>query len=95
MRANAATMLGTRAGLPSGGIGQSKASSPAVRVSMSSFMRSHAWSCARMSIDSVFATAPSPRGCSAPFTQTSNGCGVPSSTWPTKIAKVPKGDSTM
>ncbi len=30
----------------------------------------------RMSIDSAFAIAPSPRGCSAPLTQTSNGTGA-------------------
>ena len=32
-----------------------------------------AGSLARRSIDKVFASAPSPRGCSAPFTQTSKG----------------------
>jgi hypothetical protein len=76
-------------------MGQSKASSPLVRASMSSFVFSHALSCARMSIESVFATAPRPRGCSAPFTHTSKGCGSPFSTWPTKIANWPNGDSTM
>src|ERR1700704_5032392 len=56
-------MLGTRCTAPSGGIGQSNASSPAVRARMSSFILNQAPSWARMSIESVFATAPSPRGC--------------------------------
>ncbi len=75
--ANAATRLGMRCTSPSGGIGMSKASSPAVFISISSFMRSHTGSRARMSIDSVLASAPSPRGCSEPFTHTSNGWFLP------------------
>ena len=46
---------------------------PAVFISISSFMRNHTGSRARMSIDSDLASAPRPRGCSPPFTQTSNG----------------------
>ena len=58
---------------PCGGNGMSKASSPMVFARVSSFSCSQAGSSARMSIDSVFATAPRPRGCSLPLTQTSNG----------------------
>ena len=64
---------GMRLRSPCGGKGMSKASSPPLFASASSFMRSHARSLARMSIDSVLATAPRPRGCSLPLTQTSNG----------------------
>ena len=58
---------------PCGGKRMSKQSSPMVAASTSSFILSHARSLARMSMDSVLATAPRPRGCSAPFTQTSKG----------------------
>ncbi len=89
-------MLGIFFNSPCGGKGMSKASSDTVLASVSSFSRRHAGSFARMSIDKVFATAPRPRGCSAPFTHTSNGCarsGV--SMWPTKIANSPYGCSIM
>jgi hypothetical protein len=68
-------------------------------ASASSFSFSHARSSERMSIDSALAIAPSPRGCSAPLTQTSNGIGgLPLfSTWPMKIANfsLRPGTSTM
>ena len=90
------TTLGTRLISPCGGKRMSNASSPTVLARTSSFILSQARSSARMSIESVFATAPSPRGCSEPLTQDSNGIALPaSSTWPTKSAKRPYGDSIM
>src|SRR5436190_16167091 len=47
-----------------------------------------------MSIDSVLASAPNPRGCSLPLTHTSNGYDDPLSqlgTWPINTAKLPSG----
>ena len=73
--ANPDTRLGTRTLRPSGGIAISKPSSPLAFCSAESFMSSHARSSVRMSIDSVLAIAPRPRGCSAPLIQTSNGYG--------------------
>ena len=90
-------MLGTRRFSPCGGMRMSKPSSPTVRARASSFILSQARSLARMSMERVFATAPRPRGCSAPFTHTSNGkawC-VSLSTWPMKSANLPTGESIM
>ena len=89
--ASADTTPGTRFTSPCGGKRMSKASSPTVCASTSSFVFSHARSLARMSMESVLATAPRPRGCSAPLVQTSKGNARPSSpsTWPTKSAKRP------
>ncbi len=69
----AATTPGNRRFSPVGGNGMSNARSSATVASTSSFSLSHCGSLTRMSIDSVFARADSPRGCSAPLTQTSNG----------------------
>ena len=80
---------------PRGGNGISKGSSPPALASVSSLSLSHALSFARMSIDRVFASAPRPRGCSLPFTQTSKACGFPFSTWPTNTAKRYCGCSIM
>ena len=57
-------------------------------------MSSHLRSSVRMSIDSVFAMAPRPRGCSAPLIHTSNGYERPSSMWPMNTAKSPSGCRT-
>ena len=76
-RAKPETRLGTRTLRPSGGIAISKPSSPPAFCSAESFMSSHARSSVRMSIDSVLAIAPRPRGCSAPLIQTSNGYALP------------------
>ena len=90
----AATTPGKGRGWPSGGNGISKSRSSATVARASSFRRSQAASLVRRSIDSVLASAPRPRGCSAPLTHTSKGRGgVPSS--PTKRAKWPKGCCTM
>ena len=63
---------------PVGGIGIAKPCSSRALASASSFILSQARSSLRMSIDSAFAIAPRPRGCSAPLTQTSNGtAGLP------------------
>ena len=72
-----------------------KPSWPAVAASESSFLATQAASSQRKSIDSVFAIAARPRGCSLPVTQTSNGRARPAcSTWPTTTAKSPAGCST-
>ena len=85
---------GTGAASPCGGKGISKARSSATVASASSLSCSQAASLARRSIDSVLASAPRPRGCSAPLTQTSKGCGaaavVGRGSSPTKSAKSPK-----
>ncbi len=75
--AKAETTDGMRLLFPRGGKGMSKGSSPPALASASSLSLSQAWSFARMSIDSVLASAPRPRGCSLPLTQTSKGCGAP------------------
>ena len=81
---------------PWGGKGISKDFSPTLRARVSSFNLSQARSLARMSIDRVLATAPRPRGWSAPLTQTSNGKLPPLlPTWPTKSAKSPVGVLSM
>jgi len=69
--------------------------SPRVFASVSSFNFNHAWSFARMSMESDLASAPKARGCSLPLTHTSNGCGGPFSTWPTNTAKRDCGCSIM
>ena len=85
----------TGARSPCGGNGISKARSSATVASASSLSCSQAASLARRSIDSVLASAPRPRGCSAPLTQTSNGCcarrPASSGSSPTKSAKSPNG----
>ena len=92
---------------PRGGKGISKGSSPPALARVSSLSLSQALSFARMSIDRVLASAPSPRGCSLPLTQTSKAwgrpplCGAdpgaanPFSTWPTNTANLYCGCSIM
>ena len=88
----AATTPGNRRCSPCGGNGISKARSSATVASASSLSCSQAGSLARRSIDSVLASAPRPRGCSAPLTQTSKGCGgaaaLAARSSPTKSAKL-------
>ncbi len=82
--ANAETSDGMRFVSPSGGKGMSKASPPALARSL-----------ARMSIDSVLASAPRPRGCSLPLTHTSKAWEWPFSMWLTNTAKRDCGCSIM
>ena len=92
--AKALTAPATGTARPSGGIATLNGA-PGVFSRLSSFSRSQARSCARMSIERFLASAASPRGVCSPLTQTSNGCFAPFSTWPTKTAKRLPGASTM
>ena len=92
MRANAATMLGTRTSSPSGGIGQSKASSPAVRREHVELHREPgAVLGAHVHRQRLGDGAQPARLLGAVDPDFERDAASPFSTWPTKIAKSPNG----